>query len=84
MTWTDGTTEDDVRFREETLSPAALAGLKDSNLVGMGQTAPTITDTDAAAGGSLTASGAGRGMARRQPILPKHRGTVTRYFERKE
>ena len=85
MTWTDGTSENDVRFKEENLSPASLADLKESRLVGMKVTAPSVTDTDVAgAGGGLSGARAGGGMAHRQPILPKHRGTVTRYFERKE
>jgi len=85
MTWTDGTSENDVRFNEENLSPAALADLKESRLLGLGTTDPTVTETDVSGTGSaLSAARAGGGTAHRQPILPKHRSTVTQYFERKE
>jgi len=83
ITWTDGTSESDVRFREENLSPAALADLRESRLVGMNKTAPAVTDRDVVvAGSALSGTRAGSGTAHRQPILPKHRGAVAQYFER--
>lgn len=83
MTWTDGSSEKDTRFKEKVLPPAAVAGLKDSQLVGLSARAPQTNAPNAPAHGALNNAASGGGAAYTQPILPRHKGAVKRYFERK-
>ncbi|HJW95022.1 MAG TPA: hypothetical protein VJ901_15510 [Thermoanaerobaculia bacterium] len=69
------------KFKDHALPPATAASLEDSQLVGMSATAPQQTQMRASAGGALTASG-GAGSAYTTTVLPRHRGTVGRFFER--
>src|SRR5215813_4520549 len=82
MTWTDGTNEKDAKFKEKVLPPSSVAGLKDSQLVGMSAAAPTVDTSGVAAHGALNNTAPGGGSAYTQPILPRHRGAVRRYFDR--
>ncbi|GAF89752.1 unnamed protein product, partial [marine sediment metagenome] len=85
MTWTEGTSEEGAGFKEKTLSPAALADLKKSKLLGISTGAPQESE-----GGTVNVSGivsgaaAGGGSAHRHLVLPKHKRTVRSYFERKK
>jgi hypothetical protein len=81
MTWTDGTSEKDARFKEKELPPSALAGLKESQMVGISAAAPTV-ENQVAAHGALNNANQGGGSAYTQSILPRHKGAVKRYFER--
>jgi hypothetical protein len=81
MTWTDETSEKDARFKEKELPPSALAGLKESQMVGISAAAPTV-ENQVAAHGALNNANQGGGSAYTQSILPRHRGAVKRYFER--
>jgi hypothetical protein len=83
MTWTDGTSEKDAKFKEKVLPPSAVAGLKDSELVGLSASAPTV-ENSAAAHGALNNTAKGGGSAYTQTILPRHKGAVKRYFERSQ
>lgn len=84
MTWTDPSNTEGVDFTEQVLPPATLAALKKSRLVGVGVGAPTVAKpTGPVGGGALGAAGAGGGSAHTHTILPRHRGAVGRYFERK-
>ena len=84
MTWSDPSNKEGVDFTEKVLPPAALAALKKSRLVGVGTGAPTVEKPSGPAGaGALGAAGAGGGSAHTHTILPRHRGAVGRYFERK-
>jgi len=82
MTWTDGTNEKDAKFKEKVLPPSSVAGLKDSQLVGMSAAAPTVDTSGVAAHGALNNTAPGGGSAYTQTILPRHRGAVRRYFDR--
>jgi cell division protein FtsB len=82
MTWTDGTSEKDAKFKEKVLPPSAVAGLNDSQLMGLSATAPTVDRGGVAAHGALNATASGGGSAFTQTILPRHKGAVRRYFDR--
>jgi DNA-binding MarR family transcriptional regulator len=83
LTWGEKTSEEGVKFKEETLPPAALAALKESQLAGVSQGAPQVEKGGGPSRpGALQGAAAGGGSANTQLILPRHRGTVERYFER--
>jgi hypothetical protein len=79
----DRSTENGAKFKEEALPPADLAALKESQLSGVSKALPT-PDPKAAPpqAGGLTGARAGGGSANTAPVLPQHRGTVDRYFDR--
>ncbi|MGE0126582.1 MAG: hypothetical protein AB7U82_00645 [Blastocatellales bacterium] len=82
MTWTDSTSEKDAKFKEKVLPPSVVAGLNDSQLVGLSATAPTVDQGGVAAHGALNSAVSGGGSAYTQTILPRHKGAVRRYFDR--
>jgi hypothetical protein len=82
MTWSDGTSEQGAKFKEQVLSPASLAGLKDSQLAGRSVGAPSVENNGAARSGALAGASTGGGSAFTQTVLPRHKGAVKRYFER--
>lgn len=82
MTWTDGPNEKGARFKEKVLPPSSVAGLNDSQLVGLSASAPTVSAGGVAAHGALNSAASGGGSAYTQTILPRHRGAVRRYFDR--
>ncbi len=82
MTWTDGSSEKDAKFKEKVLPPAVVAGLNDSQMVGLSASAPTVDQGGIAAHGALNNTAAGGGSAYTQTVLPRHKGAVKRYFER--
>ncbi|MGH9939234.1 MAG: hypothetical protein ACREAM_23575 [Blastocatellia bacterium] len=82
MTWTDGSSEKDAKFKEKVLPPSSVAGLNDSQLAGLSAAAPTVDTSGVAAHGALNNAASGGGSAHTQTILPRHRGAVKRYFER--
>jgi hypothetical protein len=81
MTWSDGTSEKDLKFKEHVLPPATQ--LEDAKLVGVSRAAPQLSanDPDAAQGALDNAAGAG-GSAQAQVILPEHRQAVREFFKR--
>jgi len=83
MTWKDPSSKEGTEFKEEALAPGA-GSLKDSRLMGVSVGAPTV---EAAGGpakaGALGEAPSGGGSANTRTILPRHRGAVQRYFERK-
>jgi hypothetical protein len=81
MTWTDGTSEKDAKFKEKELPPSAVAGLKESELIGLSASAPTV-EKQVSTHGALNNAAKGGGSAYTQTILPRHKGAVKRYFER--
>jgi hypothetical protein len=81
MTWSDGASEQDQKFKEHALPPANH--LSDAQLVGVSKTAPKLNDTAVADNsGELTTANAGGGSAHVQSILPEHRQAVQNYFKR--
>jgi hypothetical protein len=83
LTWGEKTKEEGFTFKEQALPPAAVRELKKSRLAGLGQEAPpTEKRAGPSASGALGQAAAGGGSATTQVILPRHRATVERYFER--
>jgi len=82
MTWTDGSSEKGAKFKEQVLSPAALAGLSESQLLGLSAGAPTVGQNKTVSAGALNTAAPGGGSAYTQTILPRHKGAVKRYFDR--
>lgn len=84
LTWTEGTDEQNILFKEQILPPASLEAIKESALVGVSPGAPSletiIEDSGAAVLGSAVSGG---NEAVRQVILPRHKDAVEKYFERK-
>lgn len=79
----NGNTEDEERkLKPEALPPGAL-DTKKSQLRGLSKTAPERgkPETDHQAG-ALAGAAADGGSANTQVVLPRHRGTVSRYFNR--
>ena len=83
MTWTEGSDEANAKFKEKALPPGAVAGLQDSQLVGLSASAPEVQKGNLAAHGALNNSATGGGSAHTQAVLPKHKGAVKKYFDRK-
>jgi hypothetical protein len=86
MTWQQGDTEKQSSFKEELLPPGALASLKSHSTSRPGNPRGRIVVHDKPGGpassGALQGAAAGDGSANNTVILPRHRGTVERYFER--
>jgi hypothetical protein len=83
MTWRDEASEQGAKFQEQALPPASLQALRESSLAGVSAAAPEVTAGAEKSGGALSGAAAGGGSAHTRDILPRHRGTVGRYFERK-
>ncbi len=83
MTWTEGSDENNAKFKEKALPPGSVAGLQDSQLVGLSSAAPEVQKGNLSAHGALNSSATGGGSAYTQTVLPKHKGAVKKYFERK-
>ena len=81
MTWSDGTREDGALFKEKILPTAGLSEIQNSELVGLSAAAPTA-QLNVAAHGALNGAASGGGSAYTQPVLPRHKGAVERYFKR--
>ncbi len=83
MTWGKPGSEDDFQFKEDVLPPSALDSLKSTPLQEMrGGNVVHKKSSDPAASGALDGAAAGSGSANTQTILPMHRASVERYFER--
>jgi hypothetical protein len=83
LTFGDPTKEDEQKFKEEALPEGDLASLKRSQVVAISRGTPGNEAPGGPAGsGALDRSAAGGGSANTQVVLPRHRGTVERYFER--
>ena len=82
MTWTDPSSGKGAKFKEQVL-PSSMSSLKDSQLVGRSTGAPEIDKSGAQKSGGLKGAAAGGGSAFTQTVLPRHRGAVNRYFERR-
>ena len=83
MTWSDGTTEKDAKFKAEALPLSDIASLEDSEIVGLSIGAPSVeTSNLPPQAGGLSGATAGGGSSFNQTVLPRHKGAVQRYFER--
>lgn len=72
------------KFDEQTLPPAAAAALAQSQLVAVSAATPEAGEVTRSTGGALGTAKAGAGSAFTAEVLPRHRGTVQRFFERKK
>jgi hypothetical protein len=72
------------KFDEQTLPEAAAAALNQSELVAVSAAAPGQENTQRSSGGALVNAQPGAGSAFTPEVLPRHRGTVQRFFERKK
>lgn len=83
MTWTQGSREDGVSFKEQLLPQASLDAMKNSMLSGVSIAAPEVNNSAyETGGGKLDSADAGSSEAFTQTILPKHREAVKKYFKR--
>jgi len=77
------TDEAGAAFKEEKLSPSV--SLNQARLAGVTSSAPDVTGGEAVLGrDALQNTQAGGGSALTAPVLPRHRGTVNRFFQRGE
>jgi hypothetical protein len=83
MTWQDKSSEDNLKFKEDVLPPAAHP--TDAQFVGVSRSAPELSGDDVAAEhGALAGAKGSGGSANTQVILPRHKQTVQRFFKREE
>jgi hypothetical protein len=83
MTWTDESSEQGAKFKEEALPSSDR--LSDSSFIGVSRTAPELSGDQVAAGhGALAGASASGGSAHSQVVLPRHKQTVQRFFKRQE
>jgi hypothetical protein len=79
----DGQTAEDAnKFKEIVLPPSALGELAQSIPIATSPGLPDDPNATASGAGVIGTAAAGGGSAARQPILPRHRAAVGRYFER--
>lgn len=76
------TAEDAKKFKEIVLPPSAVGDLAESIAIATSPGTPDDPDASVSGGGVIGNGAAGGGSAARQPILPRHRATVSRYFDR--
>jgi hypothetical protein len=81
----DETDEQGAKFQDEELPPSELQKLRDSELQRLTKGDPSNQKKGqgTVTGGALGGAQAGGGASTNQPILPRHRGAVERFFERK-
>jgi len=84
MTWTEGSDEKNAKFKEQVLPPSSVAGLQDSQMVGLSAAAPEVQKGNLAAHGALNNAASSGGSAYTQTVLPRHKGAVKRYFDRNQ
>jgi hypothetical protein len=84
LTWGKPNSEEGFKFKEEVLPPGALDALKSTPLQeARGGGVIHKKSGESASSGALHEAAAGSGSANTQVILPRHRASVERYFDRK-
>jgi hypothetical protein len=82
MTWTEGSSEEDVQFKEQVL-PRTGFNPKESMLAGVSRANPQPADSrEPTVAGALTGASAGGGSAAVYTILPRHQHAVRQFFRR--
>ena len=81
ITWTDGSSEEGAKYKEQVLPPSDLKQLKDSQIIGVHRADPKA-DAKSSQSGALRGANAGGGAANAAIVLPQHRGAVERFFDR--
>jgi hypothetical protein len=83
LTFGKPTDENGFTFKEEALPPARLQALKESKRLGLSVGTPQKSGSaEPSDSGALDTSAAGGGSASTHVVLPRHRGSVERYFDR--
>ncbi len=82
LTFGEKTEENKHKFKEEALPPAAVSSLKQTQVQAITRGTPGKETAGDAESGALAGSVAGGGSANSQVVLPRHRGSVERYFDR--
>jgi hypothetical protein len=84
MTFGEKSSEEGVGFKGNILPPASQKALREGGVAEVGARAPEVGKPSAGAAqtGALGGAAAGGGSANTGVVLPRHRGTVGRYFER--
>lgn len=79
------TDEDGAKFKSESLPSPSPESIKNMQKIGASIGAPEVKEGagEGTQGGAITETRGGTGSAHSQTILPQHRGTIGRYFERK-
>jgi hypothetical protein len=84
FTWGKPGSEEGLKFKEQVLPPSALDTLKSTPLQeARGGEIIHKKSAESASSGALREAAAGSGSANTQVILPRHRASVERYFDRK-
>jgi hypothetical protein len=83
MTWDNDTSEANLKFKEHALKPSFRPS--DAQLVNVTRAAPEVAGSDVSAEqGALNNSAAGGGSAHSQVVLPEHRQSVQKFFNREK
>lgn len=83
MVWSDPSSKEGTAFKEQVLPPATMAAMKESELVGVSISAPSLEEGDShLESGDLSSGQAGSGQAVKRVILPRHKAAVKGYFDR--
>jgi hypothetical protein len=83
MTWQDKSSEDNLKFKEDTLPPSAH--LSDAQFIGVTRSAPQLSDeTIVDEHGALASAQGSGGAANSQVVLPRHKQAVQKFFKRDE
>jgi len=80
----DESDESGTKFKEQELTPSAVQSLKDSAITGIstGMKQTGKEKAGPAGSGALDGAKAGGGSASTRVVLPKHKATIGRYFDR--
>lgn len=85
ISWLGESSEENVDFEEQMLTAAKLDSLANSEMVGESYSAPEVDPrAGGSAGGALDGTRVGDSAATTHTVLPRHRETVNRFFERNE
>ena len=83
ITWSDGTSEDGAKYKEQVLPPSdSSRQLRDSQIIGVHRGDSEGADAKELAGRRTPRRNAGGGSANAAIVLPQHRGAVERFFDR--
>lgn len=85
ISWLGESSEEGIDFEEQVLTAAKLDSLANSEMVGESYSAPEVNANAAVSkGGALDGTRASDSAATTHTVLPQHRETVNRFFERNE
>jgi hypothetical protein len=82
LTWKGEKGEEGFEYDPQVLPPTDIGALKESMLKAVSKGAPQAEGGGPSTPGALAGASAGSGSAHTRPVLPRHKGTVRRFFER--